>query len=308
MSIDGILNINKPEGITSFTVVARLKRLTGEKHVGHAGTLDPIATGVLPICFGQGTRVTQFLMNSSKTYMAEIELGTSTDTFDREGKVIHRGNPGAITRSQIEDTLGGFLGVIQQVPPIYSALKHHGKKYYELARAGIPIKLAPRQVQISSIALLNYMLPLVTIRVECSKGTYIRSLAHDLGQKLGCYAHLKNLTRVQYGGFRVEDAFSLAQVEEAIQKGNWQDLLYPIDSPLSYLKAAIVDTNCEAAIRNGQAVPLGEERLTEEGYCRAYSQDGHLIALLRFASDKNLWHPEKVFPLQSLPVQSTTEA
>jgi len=308
MSIDGILNINKPEGITSFTVVARLKRLTGEKHVGHAGTLDPIATGVLPICFGQGTRVTQFLMNSSKTYTAEIELGVSTATFDREGQVIHRGDPEAITRSQIEDTLSEFLGATQQIPPIYSALKHHGKKYYELARAGIPIKPEPRQVQIFSIELLNYTLPLVTIKVECSKGTYMRSLAHDLGEKLGCYAHLKNLTRVQYGGFRLEDALGLAQVEEAIQKGKWQDLLYPIDSPLLNLEAAIVDTNCEIAIRNGQAVSLGEKHLPKEGYCRAYNQDGHLIALLRFASDKKSWHPEKVFPLHSLPAQSIIEA
>ncbi|OGN91307.1 MAG: tRNA pseudouridine(55) synthase TruB, partial [Chloroflexi bacterium RBG_13_48_17] len=144
MSIDGILNVNKPEGKTSFNVVAWLRRLTGEKHVGHAGTLDPIATGVLPICFGQATRVVQFLTECSKTYLAQIELGITTDTFDRQGKITGRGDPGGITVTQIEEALSSFQGIINQVPPAYSALKHQGKRYYELARAGVSIKLKAR--------------------------------------------------------------------------------------------------------------------------------------------------------------------
>lgn len=308
MSIDGILNVNKPEGMTSFEVVAKLRHLSGEKHVGHAGTLDPIATGVLPICFGQGTRVTQFLMSSSKTYLAEIELGAATDTFDREGKVTHCGDTKTVTQMQIEETLTSFLGTIQQVPPIYSALKHQGKKYYELARAGVQVKPAPRQVQISSIELIDYKMPLVTIKVDCSKGTYIRSLAHDLGQNLGCYAYLKNLTRMQYGGFHIDDALTLAQIEAAIQQGTWQEWLYSIDKPLLNLKAVIVGRDSESAIRNGQSLPLEEKPLPTDEYCRIYNQDGHFIAILRFVPDKNLWHPEKVFSINNFPEPEHNES
>ena len=295
MGIDGILNVNKPEGKTSFTVVAWLRRLTGEKHVGHTGTLDPIATGVLPVCFGQGTRVIQFLINSSKTYVAEIELGIATDTFDREGKVIQRGDPRAVTVAQIGEALAAFHGSIQQVPPIYSALKHHGRRYYELARAGIPMRPKPRQVEIISLELMNCELPLVTIKVECSKGTYIRSLAHDLGQYLGCCAYLRNLTRSRCGPFHIEDALALSQIEESFQQGDWKGVFHSVDSPLVSWRAAIVDKTNELAIRNGRLLPLGEDHSPSEEYCRAYTPDGHFIAVLRFISEKKLWHPEKVF-------------
>lgn len=307
MSIDGILNVNKPGGMTSFDVVAWLKRLTGEKHVGHAGTLDPIATGVLPICLGQGTRVAQFLTNGSKTYLAEVELGIATDTFDREGKITQRGDPGAITAAQIAKALAGFHGNIQQIPPVYSALKHHGKRYYELARAGVPVKMVPRQTQISSLELINFQTPLATIKVVCSKGTYIRSLANDLGQQLGCYANLKNLTRVSCGGLNIEDALALPQIEDAFQQDTWHELIYPIDSPLSRLEAVIVDKRDELALRNGQLLSLGAESLTSEEYCRAYSHDGYFIAILRFVADKNLWHPEKVFSPCSYPATECTK-
>ncbi|HEX75499.1 MAG TPA: tRNA pseudouridine(55) synthase TruB, partial [Dehalococcoidia bacterium] len=232
MSIDGILNVNKPEGKTSFNVVAWLRHATGEKHVGHAGTLDPIATGVLPICFGQGTRVVQFLTDSSKVYLAQIELGVATKTFDRQGGIIQRADPSGISVAQIEEALAAFQGTIEQVPPIYSALKHYGRRCYELARAGIPIKLKPRQVEISSLQLASCRLPLVTVRVECGGGTYVRSLAHDLGQRLGCGAHLSGLVRLRCGPFRIEDALSAPQVEDAVKRGDWKGLLHAVDSPL----------------------------------------------------------------------------
>jgi tRNA pseudouridine55 synthase len=295
MSIDGILNVNKPEGETSFHVVAWLKRLTGEKHVGHAGTLDPIATGVLPICFGQATRVVQFLTESTKTYLAQIELGVTTDTFDRQGKIIEHGDPSGITVTQIEEALSSFQGVIKQVPPAYSALKHQGKRYHELARAGVSIKPKARQVEILSLELINCQLPLITIKVDCSKGTYIRSLAHDLGQQLHCGAHLKNLTRLRCGVFNIEDALHLPQIEDAFHKGTWEGLLHPLDSPLSNWKTIIVDEKNELAIRNGCSLPLDEAFLPIEKYCRAYNLDGHFIAVLRFSPEKKLWHPEKVF-------------
>jgi len=295
MSIDGILNVNKPEGKTSFNVVAWLKRLTGEKHVGHAGTLDPIATGVLPICFGQATRVVQFLTESSKTYLAQIELGITTDTFDRQGKIIERGDPSGITVTQIEEALSSFQGVIKQVPPAYSALKHQGKRYHELARAGVAIKLKPRQVEIVSLELINCQLPLITIKVDCSKGTYIRSLAHDLGQYLHCGAHLKNLIRLRCGAFHIEDALYLPQIEVAFHKGTWEESLHPLDSPLSSWKTIIVDRRNELAIRNGCSLPLDEDFLPTDKYCRAYNLDGHFIAVLHFIPERKLWHPEKVF-------------
>ncbi len=295
MSIDGILNVNKPEGKTSFNVVAWLKRLTGEKRVGHAGTLDPIATGVLPICFGQATRIVQFLTESSKTYLAQIELGVTTDTFDRQGEIIERRDPSGITVTQVEEALNSFQGIIQQVPPVYSALKHEGKRYYELARAGVAIKLKARQVEILSLELINYQLPLITIKVDCSKGTYIRSLAHDLGQYLHCGAHLENLTRLRCGPFHIEDALHLPQIEDAFHNGTWEKLLHPLDSPLSNWKTIIVDERNELAIRNGCSLPLDETSLSPEKYCRAYNIDGHFIAVLRFFPEKKLWHPEKVF-------------
>ena len=295
MSIDGILNVNKPEDKTSFNTVAWLKRLTGEKHVGHAGTLDPIATGVLPICFGQATRVARFLTESSKTYFAQVELGITTDTFDRQGKITERGDTSGITVTQIEEALTAFQGVIKQVPPVYSALKHQGRRYYELARAGIPIKPKPRQVEIVNLELISCQLPLITINVECSKGTYIRSLAHDIGQCLRCGAHLKNLTRLRCGPLHIEDALYLPQVEEAFQKGTWEEFLHPLDSPLSNWKTIIVDKRNELAIRNGCSLSLDETFLPPEKNCRAYNLDGYLIAVLHFIPEKKLWHPERVF-------------
>ena len=295
MSIDGILNVNKPESKTSFDAVAWLKRLTGEKHVGHAGTLDPIATGVLPICFGQATRVARFLTESSKAYLAQIELGVTTDTFDRQGKITERGDPSGITVTQVEEALTTFQGVIKQVPPVYSALKHQGRRCYELARAGIPIKLKPRQVEIINLELINCQLPLITINVECSKGTYIRSLAHDLGQCLRCGAHLKNLIRLRCGPFRIEDALYLPQIEDAFRKGTWEEFLHPLDSPLSNWKTIIVDKRNELAIINGCSLSLDETFLPPEKNCRAYNLNGYFIAVLNFIPEKKLWHPERVF-------------
>lgn len=300
MNTNGFLNVNKPEGWTSFSIVAWLRGMTGEKHVGHAGTLDPIATGVLPICFGQATKVVQFLTNTNKTYLAHIELGTATDTFDREGKIIQQGDTSGITQRLIENSLTSFRGSIEQMPPVYSALKHQGRRYYELARAGMPIKLKPRRVEIIDLELVEYQPPLVTLKVECSKGTYIRSLVHDLGQHLGCGAHLKNLVRLRCGPFHIDDALSLSQIEDAIQQGNWKDFLYSVDSPLLGWKAAIIGRKNELSIRNGIPLPLTEKNAPSEKYCRAYSLDGLFIAVLRFIPEKKLWHPEKVFSLPQL--------
>ncbi|MGB2885276.1 MAG: tRNA pseudouridine(55) synthase TruB, partial [Dehalococcoidia bacterium] len=190
MAIDGILNLDKPRGKTSFEVVAVVRRVSGERRVGHGGTLDPEATGVLPIYLGQGTRLVEFLVDARKVYQAEIELGISTDTYDATGRIVGRGDTSALTREDVEAATYSFKGSVEQVPPMYSAVKHQGVPLYRWARAGIELPRKTRKVEFYRIEVLEWRPPLLSLEVECSKGTYIRSLAHDLGAKLGCGAHL----------------------------------------------------------------------------------------------------------------------
>ena len=184
--LNGILNINKPEGITSFDVIRKLKRITGRVKIGHAGTLDPMATGVLPVCIGKATKSIDYIMNESKIYRTVFKLGVSTDTYDREGKVVSTADSSLITLEDINKILPNFRGVIKQIPPMYSALKVQGKRLYEMAREGIEIDRIPREVTIYSLELLSYSHPFLELRICCSKGTYIRSLCRDIGESLGC--------------------------------------------------------------------------------------------------------------------------
>ncbi len=293
--MDGILNINKPAGKTSFGVVAAVKRLTGERHAGHAGTLDPDATGVLPVCLGKATRVIEFLMDAHKVYRAVIELGVSTDTYDGAGQVIQRQDFSCITKDIFELALDSFRGKIQQVPPMHSALKHHGQPLYNLARAGITVARQSRTVTVYRLELLGWQPPLVTLDIECSKGTYIRSLANDLGEKLGCGAYMKNLVRSAYGDFKLEDAVSLDKLEEAAHKGNWQSYLYPIDSVLGHLPLVTVDTESEEAIKTGNPPQLANAPDTNAKYLRAYSADKRFLAILMRDKENSIWRPKKVF-------------
>jgi tRNA pseudouridine55 synthase len=296
--LDGILNINKPAGKTSFGVVAIIKRLSGERHVGHAGTLDPDATGVLPVCLGRGTRIVEFLTDTTKTYRAEIELGTTTDTYDGSGKILQRGDPSKIDRAQLESALEAFRGIIHQTPPMYSAVKHRGQPLYKLARAGITIERKNRLVKIYRLELVGWQPPVVTVEVECGKGTYIRSLAHDLGQSLGCGAHLKSLVRTRYGLFDIKAAISMPQLEEACRHGYWEYFVHPIDSVLQDLSAVVVDYATEEAIRKGSPVVIDENQegkgSPRQKYCRAYSADGLFLGILRHIPDKGVWQPKKV--------------
>lgn len=304
--MDGILNINKPPGQTSFSVVSLVKRLTGELRVGHAGTLDPLATGVLPVCLGQGTRVVEFLFDATKVYRAQIELGVATDTYDASGKITRRGDPSGISREQFEVALGSFRGLIQQTPPMYSAVRHHGQKLYTLARRGIEVRRKTRPARIHRLALTDWQPPLATVEVECGKGTYIRSLAHDLGQLLGCGASLKSLIRSRCGPFDITEAASLPRLEEAFRGGHWQGLVYPIDSVLLDWEAIVVSGGNEDRIRKGQSFALSAAAETDPeevnpGFtrdrCRAYTADGQFLGVLRFYPARGQWQPEKVFPL-----------
>ena len=299
MIVDGILNINKPWGATSFSIVAMVKHLSGERRVGHAGTLDPTATGVLPVCLGRGTRVIEFLLDSTKTYRAEIELGVATDTYDASGNITQKGDPSGISREQLVSALTSFCGLIQQTPPMYSAVKYHGKPLYELARAGINIERKSRLTKIYHLELIDWQPPAVTIEVECGKGTYIRSLAHDLGQTLGCGANLKSLTRLRYGLFDIRDAVSVSQFEDAFRYGYWQHFVYPIDIVLLHWAAMVVNDDTGRVIRNGCPLVLESDASPAspcfENRCRVYTPDGYFLGVLRFNSERGQWQPEKVF-------------
>jgi tRNA pseudouridine55 synthase len=298
--LDGILNIDKPAGKTSFGVVAMVKRLTGERHAGHAGTLDPDATGVLPVCLGRGTRVIEFLMDTTKIYRAQVELGKATDTYDGSGKITRQGDPSGIDITGLERALDSFRGAIQQTPPMYSAVKHKGQPLYKLARAGIDVERKSRTVKIHRLELISWQPPVATLDIECSKGTYIRSLAHDLGQALGCGAYLKSLVRTRCGIFDIKDAISLSQLEEACRRGDWQQFLHPIDSVLQDMSMIVVDEAGEEAIRTGSPVTMELSDMQNDTgdtglkYCRAYNREGRFLGILQRNAEKGTWQPKKV--------------
>jgi tRNA pseudouridine55 synthase len=297
--ISGLLNIDKPAGMTSHDVVAQLRRISGQRRVGHAGTLDPSATGVLVVCLGQATRVAEYLMASDKVYRAQIRLGVSTDTHDAEGEVTATAEV-AVSEEEgwrLRRALASFVGSIQQVPPMYSALKRDGVPLYKLARRGITVEREPRSIQIHDIELLDWNPPLATIRVECSPGTYVRALARDLGQELGCGAHLQSLTRLASGHFTLEKAVSLDELAEAFAQGNWREFIHPMDEALLDFEPMIVDAQTEKRVRHGQPVEgLPQvEGDKDRGLRRAYSQEGELIAILRHDPQTGLWQPKKVF-------------
>ena len=296
-AVDGILNVDKPASITSMDVVRRIKRASGLKRVGHGGTLDPIATGVIPVCLGQATRMMEYLIDGTREYRAEIELGVETDTYDALGKVTERKDPSSVTRQDFERSLEAFMGPIEQVPPMYSALKRQGKRLYELARAGVEVEREARKVEVMSIELLDSAPPVFTIDITCGRGFYMRSLAHDLGQELGCGAHMKSLVRRRSGPFSLADAITLEDLEHRFEDGLWQESLYAPDVVVGHMRAAIVGKNVEDMIRHGRPLPSGL-RIPFSGpndQCRVYGTDGRFLAILSFNASEGQWQPERVF-------------
>lgn len=294
--LHGILNLNKPEGLSSHDVVYRVRRITGQRKVGHAGTLDPLATGVLLLCLGQATRVSSFLMSGAKTYRATIRLGIETDTYDREGRVVSQ-LPVEAEQAEIERVLAGLTGSIEQTPPMYSALKHEGTPLYKLARRGETLQLMPRRVEILSLRLLSWQAPDLQVEVECSKGTYVRSLAHEIGARLGCGGHLTGLTRTACGQFRLEEAITLEQLAEAFGRGIGESLLLPSDTALLALQAVHLDPSASEDVANGRSIDLSQteaDLLAATDLVRAYDAQGRLLALLK-RGDEGHWRPHKVF-------------
>ena len=301
MTISGILNVRKPRGWSSFDVVALVRRLSHQRRVGHAGTLDPAAEGVLPICLGQATRIVEYLVDAPKTYRAQVRLGATTDTYDAWGTVVATADPSGVTEAALREALSAFAGEIQQVPPMYSALKHRGVPLYRYARAGETVERQPRRVLIHRLELLAFEPPLASIEVECGRGAYIRTLAHDLGQGLGCGAHLETLLRTRLGAFSLDTALEPGALREAFRSDTWPDLLLPIDSVLLDWPAAIIGEGSERLTRQGRPLALAPTEagrrmnLRRGAPCRAYSLEGFLVAILRYEGGRSLWRPEKVF-------------
>lgn len=298
--INGFLVINKPRGLTSMDVVRRAKRLTGQrKRVGHGGTLDPLAEGVLPICFGQATRLMEYLFDGDKHYEMEIRLGVSTDTHDAEGIITYEHDTSHITRQHVEDALASFQGVIYQTPPMHSAIKIGGKRLYELARQGLEVEREARKVEIKSLELVDFQLPAMVVNIKCGRGVYMRSLAHDLGEVLGCGAHVSVLTRLKCGPFNHDEAVTLEMVQRAVDDNNWEIMIHPVDSLLLNMKSAVVEENDVRMVRNGQPINLGQQGFGAkylESY-RLYTKDGNFLAVVRFNKARNRWDPYKVFQL-----------
>jgi tRNA pseudouridine55 synthase len=271
-----------------------VKRLSGERRVGHAGTLDPAATGVLPVCLGRATRVVRFIMGGPKTYLARVELGVTTDTYDADGQVVSQADPSHIDRPAVEAALESFHGEITQTPPMYSAVKHGGRPLYELARAGLTVARQSRKVTVHRLEMVEWRPSRFTLEVTCGRGTYIRSLAHDLGQALGCGAHLVTLARTRYGPFDIQTAVPLPRLEAAFQRGDWNEFLYPVDFVLQDYPAVVIDEEGETAMRNGQIIHPGDIVPASAELCRAYSEDRRFLGILRRLPEGS-WHPEKVF-------------
>ena len=294
--ISGILVVDKPPGATSFDVVRRVRGATGEKRVGHAGTLDPAATGVLVVLLAQATRITEYLMDMPKTYRGTIHLGRSTTTYDAEGDVLHEADATGVSEEMLREALANFVGEIEQVPPAHSAVKIDGERAYHRARRGETVAMKARPVSIYRIDLLRFEPPIAEIEVECGRGTYIRSLAHDVGERLKVGAHLASLVRTHIGPFTIEAAADESTLAAALEDGSWRQLLQPTDCGLMALPAITLEIEDEKDVRHGQAVALaGVEPPADRTEARGYAEDGSLVGIISFDAATGMWRPRKVF-------------
>jgi len=290
-AISGVLVVDKPVGMTSHDVVQIIRKGTNIRRAGHTGTLDQRASGVLVILIGPAVRLSEYVSASDKRYQAVVRLGTRTDTYDADGRVIST-SPVNITEQQFEDALKQFIGTIEQVPPPYSAVKIKGRKAYEMAREGEEVDLSPRTIQVYNLELLEWAPPEAVIDVYCSSGTYVRSLAHDLGETLGCGAHLVGLRRTKSGLFTLRDAVPLRKMREHFENGTWYQLLIPAAEALSDWPAVELTSDQMEAVRHGHRVPGNS---SQGKLARGISEQGELVALLEFDDTASEWQPKKVF-------------
>jgi tRNA pseudouridine55 synthase len=291
-AVSGVIVVDKPVGLTSHEVVQIIRRGTNIRRAGHTGTLDPRASGVLVILVGPAVRLSEYVSASDKRYQAVIRLGETTDTYDADGEVLTTGKEVNVTEEQFQETLKSFVGQIEQVPPPYSAIKVQGQKAYEMAREGEEVELAPRIIQVYSLDLLEWAPPEAVIDVYCSSGTYVRSLAHDLGEKLGCGATLVGLRRTKSGRFTLRDAIPLRKLRDSFADGTWYQFLIPAAEALSDWKSIELTNEQVDALRHGHRIPGENIGIVQ---ARGVSEAGELIALLDFDAATNEWQPKKVF-------------
>ncbi len=294
---NGIININKENGFTSHDVVAKLRRILGQKKIGHTGTLDPDATGVLPVCLGNGTKLSDMLTDTDKTYRAVFLLGRITDTQDISGTVTG-GTEVTAGEAEVVSTINSFVGEYDQIPPMYSAIKQDGRKLYELARAGIEVERKARRITIHSIEIEKIELPYVTIKVDCSKGTYIRTLCHDIGLKLGCGACMTELTRLKVSIFELGKSFTLGEVEALHSNGELEGYVIPADDMFPEYPRIHMNEQGDKAVHNGNPFVTNhcvENNIPKDTPLRVYDTLGSFIGVFSYRSEKKMYFPIKMF-------------
>lgn len=294
----GIINVYKEAGFTSHDVVAKLRGICKQKKIGHTGTLDPDAVGVLPVCLGSGTKLCDLLTDKTKEYVARFRLGMTTDTQDISGKVLTTGEA-CVSQDEVQKILSSFIGNQEQIPPMYSAIKVQGKKLYELAREGKEIERKPRPITIYEMELLKAEHPEYEIRVKCSKGTYIRTLCHDIGQALSCGAVMTSLIRTKVGSFELAGAKTLSEIQQLADCGDLHNIIVPVEDMFCRLPAITVLPEAEKALQNGNQLKISQIREqnlkeTEEEF-RVYSSIDRFCGIYQYDKAKRMFTPVKMF-------------
>ena len=295
--VNGIINVYKEKGYTSFDVVAKMRGIFGQKKIGHTGTLDPDAQGVLQVCLGKATKVCDFLTDKDKVYKATMLLGIQTDTLDISGKVCNKAMVN-VTEQQVRDVISTFVGTIEQIPPMYSALKVNGKKLYELAREGKTIERKARKVSIYDITIDEICLPEVVMTVSCSKGTYIRSLCDDIGTKLGCYGCMKELLRTKVACFDIGDAYKISEIEKLKES-----IVLPVDMLFENIPAVNTVLMAQKLIENGNRIPAEminadgnkQRKYDDEGRYRIYNPEDSFVGIYTYKAETDDFKPVKIF-------------
>ncbi len=295
----GFLNVNKGAGLTSRDVLRRIKRITGQQKVGHAGTLDPDATGVLPVAIGKATKFIDQVMQGRKQYSMTVRLGSATDTYDASGEVTASSDASSITEADVMEKLPLFTGELKQVPPMYSAIKRNGTPLYKLARQGVEVEREPRAVSVYELTMPGWSHPEFDLEIECGSGFYARSLAHDLGEALGTHAHLLSLVRTRVGDFLIDDAATLEELQEAADQDEWEEQVRPIDAVLRHLPPISLNPLTEDEFRHGQPVramprDVDASRVTPGALVRVYDSEGVLIATATYDASGPWWKPDRV--------------
>ena len=297
--IHGVININKEKGYTSHDVVAKLRGIVGQKKIGHTGTLDPDATGVLPVCLGKATKLCDMLTDKNKTYETVMLLGKTTDTQDISGEILSENSTDNINEDLVKEAIMSFVGDYMQIPPMYSALKVNGKKLYELAREGIVIERKARPVTILDIQIKEIDLPRVRMEVSCSKGTYIRTLCNDIGEKLGCGACMEELIRTKVSRFELKDSLTLDEVRALKEEGKLEEILVPIDQMFDAYETVFLKDEYISLVYNGNVFfpkhMKNHVDLVDGRMVRVYDNQGQFIAIYKFEKEKYLFRIEKMF-------------